>query len=352
MIAVSLKNNEFKDCTSDVVITDKISGYIELSNRVRKIGIFEKVIELQVKNTFTDNKIEAFKNRFFGIKENFEDKYDFYLFANLDHSASAVYGLLKRKNSNIHIYMFEDGLASYSNWYTEFLSMYGAKSKAGKIYKKNKIKILYHLIVDDVFEKVERMYLLLPEIITYLPNFEIVKMRPIAYNDEDVVNQYNQIFGYDDSVDAYDKKVIFFEESYYADGIETNDVEILGKIAEIIGKENIFVKIHPRNPDNRFKVLGYKTNVNTSIPWEVIAMNIDLKDKILCSIASVAVIEPCIMLAKDYIGLFMMNTIGNKSFLKENITDLYREICKANKDVIMVPYQMEEVRNILCTKKK
>lgn len=347
MIAVSLRNNEFKDSIADIIITDNIVEHRSLCDGLRKTNIFEYVYELGVKKVFVDNKLAAIKNRFYGVKEKFEYVYDYFLFANLDHSVSAIYGKLKKSNSNINVFMFEDGLATYSDWYTEFLSMYGAKAKSGKIYKHKHIKKRFHYFIDDVFKKVKRIYLLSPDIISYNPYFEIVQMKPIAYENPDIVALYNRIFGYDASVDSYDQKVIFFEESYYADGIESHDIELVEQIAASVGKENIMVKIHPRNPKNRFKELGYLTNNNLSIPWEVIAMNMDLTDKILISIASVAVIEPRIMLAQDYTGILLMDLMTDDSFLKKNITNLYKRICLNNKETIRIIGSMEELKSIL-----
>lgn len=143
------------------------------------------------------------------------------------------------------------------------------------------------------------MYAFSPEIMTYYPPFVVEKLPPIDYADKELVMLYNKIFNFNMNVDSYRQKVIFFEESYYADGYKVDDVEIVNQIASIVGKENTFVKIHPRNPENRFEKLGYYTNKNTSIPWEVIAMNLDLSDKILITIASVSVIMPCVMLGKN-----------------------------------------------------
>lgn len=58
-------------------------------------------------------------------------------------------------------------------------------------------------------------------------------------------------------------------------GAGVNDVELIEALADKVGKQNMMVKIHPRNPVNRFEKLGYKTNHNTAIPWEVIVMNTD-----------------------------------------------------------------------------
>lgn len=347
MVAVSLRLNEFNAFDADVAITDKIADYEKLVQRVREAEVFNGTIELQTRQLFSDDKKQTLKNRIVEREYPFTEKYDSFLFANLDHSASAVYRFLKKENKLVHAYMFEDGLATYSGWYAEFLSMYGAQSKEGVTYRNRLLKKWFHYYVDDVFCHVERMYLLTPEILTYTPKFEVIQMKPISYHNLTVVQLYNRIFGYDSSVDSYKEKVIFFEESYFADGISVNDVEMVGKIAEIIGKDNIFVKIHPRNPENRFEQLGYATNKNLSIPWEVIAMNIDLSDKILVSIASVAAIVPCTLLNKTYKGILLMKLLEDKSCLKQNITCLYEKICQENSNVITIPNTVDELVHVM-----
>ena len=117
------------------------------------------------------------------------------------------------------------------------------------------------------------------------------QIESISDNKAEITKTLNAIFNYNSIHDKYDEKVIFFEESYVADGIIVNDIELVECLAKIYGKENIIVKIHPRNPENRFKKLGYKTNVDTNIPWEVIALNIDLDTKILVSMTSTAVVS-------------------------------------------------------------
>ena len=49
-------------------------------------------------------------------------------------------------------------------------------------------------------------------------------------------------------LDRYDRPVLFFEESYPCDGVEIGDVALMDRVAELVGKENIFVKIHPPQP--------------------------------------------------------------------------------------------------------
>ena len=62
----------------------------------------------------------------------------------------------------------------------------------------------------------------------------------------------NRAFGYEISTDRYDRKYLFFEESFFADHYPINDPELVDRLAQRVGKENLMVKIHPRNPVNRF----------------------------------------------------------------------------------------------------
>lgn len=347
MVTVGLRMNEFSENQADIVISDNIADYMKLSEKVRESGVFENVYTVNIKSEYTGNFSNTIMHRLIPSVYEFNARYDIFLFANLDHSASDIYRFLRKRNKKIAVYMFEDGLASYSGWYSDFLCMFGSQPKEGEIFKRLWIKTLYYRFVDNVFLNVDKMFLLMPEIITYNPRFEIVKMNPLLSNEAKMLELYNRIFGYDGSVDRYEQDVIFFEESYFADEIMVNDVELVEKIASLIGKDKIFVKIHPRNPINRFKELGYMTNSNMSIPWEVIAMNIDLSEKTLVSIASVAVIEPSIMLKKKYKGILLFDILENDDCLKKNIINLYRTVCEGNDKIIFIPHNESEFMKIL-----
>lgn len=341
MIAINLRKAEYANYDADVVITDNISDHKDLLDSVRCVGIFENVIAYNIKELYPDKNGVALARRLFGDKNIFDKAYDYYLFANLDHGASGIYRMLCKRNRHIKAIMFEDGYASYSGWYSDFLTMYGSIPYDGNVYKRLILKTWFHRLVDNVFCHVEKMLVFNPSIMTYKPSFRVESMKPIDVKNSELVETYNRIFKYDPSVDSYKEPIIFFEESYYADGYNVNDVEIVEKIASIVGKEKLFVKTHPRNPDNRFEKLGYKTNKNTSIPWEVICMNSDLSEKTLITIASVAAIVPATMLGKKYNGILLMKMIPDDSCLKKNITNLYEKVCEEHSRLHLVKTMQE-----------
>ncbi len=335
MVVVNLATNVYGECENDVIISNRIAGYEDLARRLEKEDVFNKVYRIRLNNICPQfKKRVAIKNVLINPFVYITKQYNFFLFANLNYDVSCLYRALKKNNSHIKLFMFEDGFASYSSYYQDMLEMYQAKGK--DVFKRP-----IHYILNCAFRHIEGMYVFEPDFMSYRPSFPVIQMKNINATENKLVNLYNSIFDYNPDVDNYDKKIIFFEESYYADGYDIDDIGEVEKIASIVGKENIFIKIHPRNPNNRFKEMGYMTNKNTAIPWEVIAMNLDLTNKILISIASVSVFVPATMLGKKYKGILLMKNIKDDSALKKNITNLYETICEMYDNIYIVKSDFE-----------
>ena len=107
----------------------------------------------------------------------------------------------------------------------------------------------------------------------------------------------NRLFRYDKLGDRYDFPVVFFEESYPCDGVDIGDVALLDRVAKLVGKENVLVKIHPRNQVNRFALAGYRTNQDTSVPWELVALNHSFAGTVFLTVGSSAATNPWCVLA-------------------------------------------------------
>ena len=80
------------------------------------------------------------------------------------------------------------------------------------------------------------------------------------------------------------------EEAFFDDKIPSNDLELVLRIAEIVGKDQMIIKLHPRNKVNRFQEYGFQTMQHTQVPWEITLMDEDITDKILFTISSIALI--------------------------------------------------------------
>ena len=123
---------------------------------------------------------------------------------------------------------------------------------------------------------------------------------------------------------------------------------MVNKIAEVVGKENIFVKIHPRNKVNRFQKLGYVTNQNTEIPWEIIALNIPISEKVLLTIASGSALTSLVNMSsvpKKIVMLMNCKEIDD-SKLTSSLHSL-RTVASLHRDTVCLPDSFDEAIELL-----
>lgn len=330
----------------DIIITNNINGGEELVKRVKISTLYRNVFYLKTRRlqflnqidpfiNYTNKKYQILKQLKVTIKKN---KYDKLLFCNIDvlvqHIAS-----LSSKYAPIELIMFEDGLSSYRKKFGDIFNNY--------IQNKNIKGILNYSLLRSHFSRINKFYVFNPTYLEWKPSFSVVKIPNISKKDERLISELNKIFIYEDSKEEYDFKYIFFEESYFADGYKVNDLELINEIANNVGKDNILVKIHPRNHINRFKELGYHTNKITSVPWEIIALNMKLEDKVLITIASGSVMHPTIIMNEEIRAIMLFSLKELDTQLMEDLIDIIKSICQKNNERYFIPRNYEELNSFL-----
>lgn len=340
--AIQLASTEYKEYLVDVVITDNIAQYIELSERASRSGLFTNVYSMVTK----DQSWQNWKYTLFGAVFNRAilkrlpflkvKKYDVALFAN-SGGVSACIATLLRCSYGTTLGMYEDGFASYSDFYhDEIKDAYKPRHGSGKIIYCLRKRAPAYLKYYYVFE---------PELINEWDFPFIIKRIPKIENE--AVSLLNMVFDYNKHIENYDYKYIFFEESYFADGIDIGDMKIVEEISHIVGKDNLLIKIHPRNPVNRFKDRGFHTNADTSLPWEVIALNINLENKTLITIASGSSITSYFVsgrAAKHSLLLYEMDILDRNKLTPSLV--VFDKICK-NSEYFVHPQNLEQLKQIL-----
>lgn len=347
IVALQLTSTEYQNDEVDVLVTDNIAQYISIAEKAKQSGAFNCVYTMKAKGKkwpswkytalgFIYNK-EIYR-LFPAIKNN---KYDIFLFANSGGVSECIATLL-RKMQHTSLCMYEDGFVAYSDFYY--------KEIESAIYPNNLKSKLIYLHTKRAPFYIEKYYVFNPEL---LKNWKFpFEIREIKKIDQETIPILNSVFDYEKTHENYDFDYIFFEESYFADGQEVGDVDIVEAIANIVGKENIKIKIHPRNPENRFEKLGFETNKETSTPWEVIALNINLQGKKLITISSGSSITSYFISGKKAdksILLYEMEGI-NRSKLTPSLV-VFDKICK-NDSYFVYPHTMDELKNILLEKKE
>lgn len=299
LVATWINHKYFQDCKeTDIIISNHMNNACAIADRMRQYGEFSNTYFVEsldvARYKVPQGRCAHFKNELDPckyIKRTFDldVDYDHIFVSNLDGFSKLFFSAVSKRNPNVNVHIFEDGFSTYSRLFASWFRGSGRPD----------YDLLHRVFYDYVCRKkyikdcVKDIWLLTPEFLQWDPGVPIKTVEKINPKDEAYLEICNRAFGYYDSKDVYDKKYIFMEESFFADGQEIPDVELVNKIAERVGKENIMVKIHPRNPVNRFQKLGYKTNVDTGIPWELICMNMtDLDKKALLTVSSTSILNP------------------------------------------------------------
>lgn len=351
IIAIHLKETRFKQDQVDLIMTDIMTGSQILEQRLVESAIFNTVIRLEVKKTpwkarrykfINHYKYRLLKRIFTNAHINISIfNYDEYIWANTGGIGLFLADYLKKTKKVLCLSMIEDSFFTYSK---------DAEKQFNYVLKdpiKQKIKQTYFKLFPTSLQKVDKFYLFKPEYLEWTPRCKIEKLEPIDISNSQILCLYNTIFNYYHMTDSYDRNFIYFEESYYEDGIPTEDIKLVNKIAEMIGKDQIMVKIHPRNSVNRFHQLGYKTNAETYIPWEIIAMNMGNDGKSLITMGSNSVIMPHLLLGNRNRVFFMFECLEQNSFLGNEYMKLLHKIHCQNPTIFLLPHTWEEAANLL-----
>ena len=350
LVATWINHKYFQDGQeTDIIISNHMNNGCEISDRMRQHGEFANayfvesldVARYRIPEThFSHMKKEInpgeYIKRTFGI----DVAYDHIFVSNLDGFTKQFFCAVVKENPNVNVHIFEDGLSTYSKLYASWFAKSGRPD----------YDLLHGVLYDYVYRKkylkdyVKDMWLLTPEFLQWDPGVLVKTVEKINPKDEVYLEICNKVFGYYDSKDEYDKKYIFMEESFFADGKEIPDVELVNEIAKRVGKENIMVKIHPRNPVNRFAKLGYKTNVDTGIPWELICMNMtDLDQKILLTVSSNSILNP-IMIFGIPVRAFSLYGVINQSNNSTGVNAIDSPVW----DIVRLGYEKYKLSIVIC----
>lgn len=341
LIACNIKHQVLSDYLVDVIISNHFDGSEEIVERINANKVFFNKSYYAPNFDFCRRRGEWASKRNdnrllynLDIKKTvetfvfLEDSYDELWIANWEEFANAVFNYIRRYlNHNIVCNIYEDGFVSCLwDWRTVSIEL-ADKSIIRKIYENKFLNIQYtHLNISEY-------YVTKPELMKFDPGCVVKKIPEMNKYDSSFINDVNIVFNYESCCDIYDKKVIFFEESYHADGTEIGDAELVDSLADIVGMDEIMIKIHPRSKDNRWATRGYKTNTNFSIPWEVIALNQNMSNKILVGIACGSIANSYILFGIGGKSISMLKLCPKADKKDYNTDNPYDVIFKGFKDI-------------------
>lgn len=296
MMAVSFRMTILKNESVDIVISDIIANSEKLFDNIRKSGVFDhafyiKDYALNYK-TFNENKFKTLKifvnrektiNRLFPV----DDVYDAFYATDTLTSIEWIYEKLLLKNSDLKLYYYEENPIWALYEYDQF-RCYEDRSISLKGRVIDHVLQIHHLVGNyaGAYTSVLRQ---LPD--AYFPWMDMPRIQ--ACDMKKYISILNDFWGYK-KTDIFNNKVVYLDQPYEVDGIESNDCDnkVLKVIMSIIDKERLIIKMHPRVRKNKYSEMGLQYYADSSVPWELFALNGDLDNSLVVSMFSVALINP------------------------------------------------------------
>lgn len=268
------------DC--DIILSNITTWQKEMLQRLEEAKVFRKIfcpdthsLEYDFWPLATEEKKKVYRNPvlFFHNDPPVEPVYD-ELFFSIDHlfwKMIYYYHIVSNKEPIIN--MYDEGVRAYT------MELFNTENK---FYSKEAYSQSFP-------SAIKRYYLWQPALYA-VPKYTY-ELLPIHLPEEDnsVKETLLQVFGYEK---LPEEECIYLEDFFFADHYITNDFSLFRQVAEIVGRDNIIVKRHPRDQYDRFTANGYKTVANSVVPWEIQLLANDMNDKFLVSVSSTSILTP------------------------------------------------------------
>lgn len=363
--SMAIKDQYYNSDLADIILSDSIQNREEMKNNIEAHKLFNKVYFGNIRTYFpkSNNKIKHEVNR---VKASFfpyyiardlriKECYDVFVTTEVNYYTESIYAFLRKINPNIQVELMDEGYSSYTYYFKE---AYKPSSR------KNIIKYwMFHIpgyLYGRKFisKEAKVIYYFAPELLCWqeIP----YQIRKIDINkSRQFYKEMNQLFNYEflynnDLKKEFDKPYLYFEESFFWSMGNANDEKIIDHIAEIIGKDNLAIKLHPRNEIDRFTGKGYKTNKRYGIPWEVVAANLPDDDRrVFISFSSGAVLNYKFICNKSFKTILLYKCIGDQYYCVDDSVKVWFEKFRDNYgESVYIPETLEELDRLLCALKK
>ena len=349
IMSLQMRFTIFKDDVIYIFISDHIKGGILIQERLRNSSIVEDVYYGESKSLIYGHtgKIQYFKDSFkaaTGIRRTFwgipEKLYiDRMFYYNADIATYTIYSSLYNNNRNMKCSRFEEGMLSYN-----------VVSKAGKTSVFNgrvraAEKMSHFLNKHSLEQDTDSFYAVYPEL--YNGKLNTFRIPKIDTNGSELKSVLKYIYSIGDEVyeDYKDKKYIYFACTLDFEGANPiGEIDLIKQVCTVVGKDNVVIKIHPRDDEKRFINEGLTVARGASIPWEAIQLNGDFSDKIFLATLTQSVlgVNPLLVNPIETYYLYNLVNFSLNELAVGLVENLEKAIKCSNFDFIHVPNSLED----------
>ncbi len=293
IVAIQLKMTLFKADQVVLLISDHSKGSEEIANRLAQTGIFEKVCFFRSREIVYNYTKKQQWQDYFAIAFKASSRYSYYLDGldnlrfdellvyNYEPDIYGLYNELYRYNKDIIISMFEEGVLSYN-----IEERTSAKLRAASGIRRIRGK-------KSVYEARGNFYCFFPQL--YTGSFFPTEI-PRITKDSPTTQILTQAFGIQADKLSYEKKYIYFSSVYdFEGGKPIGEFELVKQLVDVVGKENLLIKTHPRDRRTVYEEYGLSIDTNSSAPWEAIQLCYDFSGKVFLSATSSSLLAGSLM---------------------------------------------------------
>lgn len=279
IITIQVKLSLLRNIDTTLIITDRSSGNSGLINKIEQTGLFDKALYVEANHFPQDKSYRMYQEPTKGeryreacvreardILGDFES-YTGFMTSEIDYFSVYMYQAIMDTATP---YLIGEGIYTF----------YALEENIEDELRKRRVYLL---------EELAGIYVYGP-VLKKNTKYKMYSIPSINGNRDEYVKVLNYIYGYTPHENRYKGKLIFFEESYARDGGTDNALEFIEFLISQYGPEDILVKRHPRDVENRFREMGIDSVEPYSMPWELVVLNDDCEDCILLAANSSAVI--------------------------------------------------------------
>ncbi len=321
IFAMQLRETIYKDSYFAIIISDHSKNADRIGQNLLTMNYFDEVIYVKTRSAdHMRNGLKSYRILKQQLSKLKQYVYDEFLYFNFTKSAILFFSLLRHHNKNISCSRFEEGVLSYDSAWNS--------SRNPKDYSRSMQLMLTIGRIQykkDMLEKLNNFYCYYPEL--YEGDLKPCKV-PLISNGSDVASVITNIFEINKEALNYKEKYIFFTGVYDFEGEKSiGEYNLVKNIAELIGKENLLIKLHPRDTRNIYEKEGFRVDQNSHIPFEALLLTYDFSEKKLLTATSGACLSAGMMLEKSPKMFYMYDLCEiETNFLAKTTVDNLKKV--------------------------
>lgn len=267
--------------------------------------------------------------------------FDEFMYFNNGLSTVAIGERLYNTNNSLICSQYEESILSYD--------VAAGHGNFHELSKRMKVVYILQMITGKkrVSDLCQKFYCYYPE--HYNGRCSTVKI-PLLNENEEFKKTISQVFQLDKKKLEYKQKYIFFSSvGDFEGGHPIGEVDLAKRIAGLVGKENLLVKVHPRDDTGAFEKAGLNIDKNFDVPWEAIQLNYDFSNHVFLTATSTSVLTINLLLEKHPKAYFLYplcDVAGNKA-VKPSVEALEKIFHENNGLPLSGIYLLKRLNDIL-----